>query len=239
MAFGQRKQERTDPADLDLQDGTVTRVARQKKDPDRASVFIDDAFAFGLAVDLVIDAGLRKGMPLTADRQRELLVRQETFAAKAAALRYVNHRARTRDEVRTSLVSKGFTEALAEDTIADLDRLGLLDDAAYARQYATSRFNGPGYGPARIRQDLIRRGVARRDIDAALEALAESEDLGAEAREQAAKKWRSLASEEDLRKRQKKTLDYLVRRGFGFDQARSAVEAAANDDSDEARWDDG
>ena len=239
MAFGQRKQERTDPADLDLKDGTVTRVAQQKKDPDRASVYIDDAFAFGLAVDLVIDAGLRKGERLTADRQRELLARQETFAAKAAALRYVNHRARTTGEVRKSLVNKGFTEALVEDTIADLDRLGLLDDAAYARQYAASRFNGPGYGPARIRQDLIRRGVARRDIDAALDELAESEDLGAEAREQAAKKWRSLSSEQDLRKRQKKTLDYLVRRGFGFDQARSAVEAAANDDSDEARWDDG
>ena len=105
-----------------------------------------------------------------------------------------------------------------------------------ARQYAASRFNGPGYGPARIRQDLIRRGVARGDIDAALEELAETEDLGAEAREQAAKKWRSLASEEDARKRQKKTMDYLVRRGFGFDVARSAVEALAQDEDDGA-WD--
>ena len=235
MAFGRIKQERPDPADLDLADGTITRVVRQKKDPDRASVFIDEAFAFGLAVDLVIEAGLRKGMPLPASRQRELLVRQETFAAKAAALRYVNHRARTTEEVRRSLLDKGFTEAITEDTVADLDRLGLIDDAAYARQYAASRFNGPGYGPARIRQDLIRRGVSRRDIDAALDALVETEDVGAEAREQAAKKWRSLASEEDTRKRQKKTMDYLVRRGFGFDIARSAVEALAQDE-DSAEW---
>ena len=238
MAFGQKRQERTDPADLDLADGTVTRVVRQKKDPDRASVFLDDAFAFGLAVDLVIEAGLRKGVQLSAARQRELLVRQETFAAKAAALRYVNHRARTSDEVRTSLTTKGYAEPVVEDTVADLERLGLVDDAAYARQYATSRFNGPGYGPSRIRQDLTRRGVARRDIDAALEALVETEDVGAEAREQAAKKWRSLASEEDVRKRQKKTLDYLVRRGFGFDVARSAVEDAARDEADEG-WQDG
>ncbi|MEO0557571.1 MAG: RecX family transcriptional regulator [Bacteroidota bacterium] len=236
MAFGQRKLERPNPADLDLADGTITRIVRQKKDPDRASVFLDDAFAFGLAVDLVIDAGLRKGMPLSAMRQRELLVRQETFAAKAAALRYVSHRARTTDEVRRSLLQKGFAEPIVEDTVADLDRLGLLDDAAYARQYAASRFNGPGYGPARIRQDLIRRGVGRRDIDDALDALADTEDLGAEAREQAAKKWRSLASEADGRKRQKKTMDYLVRRGFGFDVARQAVEGLAEDE-DGAEWD--
>lgn len=236
MAFGQRKQDRPDPADLDLADGTITRIVRQKKDPDRASVFLDDAFAFGLAVDLVIDAGLRKGMPLSAHRQRELLIRQETFAAKAAALRYVNHRARTVDEVRRSLIQKGFAEPIVEDTVADLERLGLVDDASYARQYAASRFNGPGYGPARIRQDLIRRGVARRDIDAALDTLVETEDVGAEAREQATKKWRSLASEEDVRKRQKKTMDYLVRRGFGFDVARSAVEALASEE-DDASWD--
>ena len=230
MAFGHRKQERPDPADLDLADGTITRIVRQKKDPDRASIFLDEAFAFGLAVDLVIDAGLRKGMPLSAGRQRELLVRQEAFAAKAAALRYVTHRARTAEEVRRALTQKGYAEAMVEDTMADLDRLGLVDDASYARQYAASRFNGPGYGPARIRQDLIRRGVARHDIDAALDALADTEDLEAEAREQAAKKWRALASEDDVRKRQKKTMDYLIRRGFGFDTARSAVEALARDE---------
>lgn len=233
MAFHRPKQDRPDPADLDLADGTITRVVRQKKDQDRASIFLDGAFAFGLAVDLVIDAGLRKGMGLSAERQRELLVRQEAFAAKAAALRYVGQRARTTDEVQRSLLQKGFAEPIVEDTVADLDRLGLLDDATYARQYAASRFNGPGYGPARIRQDLIRRGVARRHIDAALDALAESEDLDAEAREQAEKKWRSLASEEDVRKRQKKTMDYLVRRGYGFDVARSVVEALADD----AEWD--
>lgn len=234
MAFNRPQQERPDPADLDLAEGTITRVVRQKKDPDRASIFLDGDFAFGLAVDLVIDAGLRKGMVLSADRQRELLVRQESFAAKAAALKYVGHRARTTDEVRRALIQKGFAEAIVEDTVADLDRLGLIDDAAYARQYAASRFTGPGYGPARIRQDLVRRGVARRHIDAALDALAETEDLGAEAREQAAKKWRALASEADVRKRQKKTMDYLVRRGFGFEVARSAVEALAQDE--DARW---
>ena len=114
MAFGRRTQERPDPADLDLADGTITRIVRQKKDPDRASVFLDDAFAFGLAVDLVIDAGLRKGMPLPAHRQRELLV----LARRRSRPRQLRFGTSTTghgplDEVRRSLLDKGFTEAIA------------------------------------------------------------------------------------------------------------------------------
>lgn len=235
MSFQTQRRERPDPADLDLVDGTVTRLAQQKKDPDRVSVFLDGRFAFGLAVDLVVEAGLKKGVVLTAQEQRALLVRQESFSAKSSALQGLSHRARTSDEVRQSLLRKGFAEAIVEDTVADLERLGLVDDAAYARAFVRGRFASRGYGPARLRQDLMRKGVGRAIIDEALAELVEAEDVGDEARQQAERKWRTLSSEEDLRKRKKKTMDYLVRRGFGFDDAREAVdrlaEAAGEDDA--------
>lgn len=236
MAFDSTRKERPDPADLDLKDGTITRLAQQKKDLDRVSVYLDDAFAFGLAIDLVIQSGLKKGQSLTADQQRALLVRQETFAAKASALNGIANRARTRKEVADALARKGFAESIIDDTVADLERLGLVDDEGYARAFARGRFSARGYGPARLRQDLQRKGVSRDAIEAALAELAEEEDLGDAAREQAAKKWRSLASEDDLRKRKKKTMDFLVRRGFGFDSARSAVDAVSAEDEEES-WD--
>ncbi len=237
MAFQTQRRERPDPADLDLADGTITRLAQQKKDLDRVSVFLDDRFAFGLDVELVVSAGLKKGAVLTADAQRALLVRQESFSAKASALRGLSSRARTSDEVRQSLLQKGYAETIVEDTVAALERMGVVDDAAYARAFVRDRFAGRGYGPARLRQDLMRKGVARRLIDEVLADLEETEDLGDEARQQAERKWRTLSSEADLRKRKKKTMDYLVRRGFGFDDAREAVDrVAADDGADSAHW---
>src|SRR5512141_703442 len=47
--------------------------------------------------------------------------------------------------------------------------LGLLDDAAFARNYVETR-SARGRGPARLTQDLIAMGVERRDIDTALAA---------------------------------------------------------------------
>ena len=227
MAFQTARRERPDPAALSLRDGTVTRVVQQAKDPDRVSVFVDGEFAFGVAVDLAIDAGLRKGLRLTVAEQRALLVRQEGFGAKAAALNYVSASARTVEEVRRNLTQKGFAEPVVDDAVDGLLAAGLLDDAAYAVAYARSRFTASGYGPQRIRQDLMRRGVARASIDAALDGLEETEDVGARARTDAEAKWRALASEPDRRKRVKKTRDFLVRRGHGFDTARAAAEAAA------------
>ena len=233
MAFQTARRERPDPATMSLADGTVTRVAQQAKDPDRASIYIDDAFAFGLAIDLVIVAGLRRGVALTADEQRELLVRQESYGAKAAALGYVSDQARTAEEVRRNLAGKGFPPSIVDDAVAGLADAGLLDDAAYAVAFARSRFAGRGYGPQRIRQDLMRRGVDRPAIDAALDALAETEDLAERATDDAATRWRSLASEPDRRKRLRKTMDFLVRRGHSFDIARTAAEAAAAGDTDD------
>ncbi len=220
-------------------DGTVTRVVRQKRDPERASVFIDDRFAFGLAIDVVVEAALRKGLVLSAERQRELVAREHQRKARAAALDYLSHQARSTEEVRRKLKGKGFDETATEDAVQYVAGHGYLDDAAYAVAYVKSRFSGRGYGPQRLRQELQQRGVPRDAVEAAIAALDEGEEVDDAALGHARTRWRSLAAEEDPRKRRKKTMDYLVRRGFDFEQARQAVERAAAEagvGDDEVAW---
>lgn len=240
MPFASTRRERPDPSTRDLRDGTVTRVAQQAKDPERVNVEIDGAFAFGLSMALAVEAGLRKGLALSAERQRSLLVAEEGHAARAAALGALAQRAHTTDELRRKLGDRGFDPAVVEDTLARVAEMGMLDDAAYAEAYARGRFAGRGHGPSRIRQDLRQRGVSAEHIEAALAALDEAEDVSGRATHDAAQRWASLVSEPDARKRKKKTLDFLLRRGHSFDVARAAVDAAAEADpaDDAAGWDD-
>ena len=222
----QRREPRQRIPDLaDLSEGTITSLVAQKKDPDRVSVSLDDMFAFGLLADVVVAAGLKKGQRLTPEEQHALLREEERIGAKRAAMDVLSQRARTAREVRDALARRGFTEVSTEEAVADMERLGYLDDGAYARRFVTERAAGQGHGPQRLRADLIKRGVSRDAIDAALEEL-DREDLADSARALAAKRWHALRSEPDLRKRKKKTTDFLLRRGFGFDTARAALEAA-------------
>ncbi len=208
----------------ELRPGTVTRLLAQKKNPNRVSVFIDDAFAFGVHVDLIVDFGLHKGQVLDLEAQQQMVQADRVRAAREAAMGYLGYGARTAYEVRQKLLRSDFDEAVAEDTVARLRELGYLDDAAYARHYVQARFRNKGYGPGRLRSDLQRRGVATRHIDAVLADLVEEEDMMEAALEHAEKRWPRLAREADPRKRRKKLTDYLVRRGFSFEIVRRVIE---------------
>lgn len=221
------------PEDLDqepdLRPGTVSRLVRQQRNPERVSVFIDDAFAFGVHEDLVIEFGLYKGQPLDVATQQQIVEADSGRAAMQTALDYLGYRARTEREVRRKLAGRDFGEAVIERTVARLVELDYLDDAAYARSYIEARFRNRGYGPQRLRTDLMRRGVARTLIDAALEALVEDDDVLEAARTHAARRWPRLAAETDPRKRRRKLSDFLLRRGFSFDTIRRVVDELESD----------
>lgn len=219
-----------DESPRDLRAGTITRLAQQKRDAERVSVFIDGEFAFGLALDIAMKAGLRKGQELSIEAQQGLLDDEERLKAKAAALDYIAYKARTEHEVRQKLQRKGFAEPIADEAVARMRELGYLDDADYARAYARGRLNGRGHGPYRIRADLRRRGVARSIVDTVLDDLADPDDLRETALRHGRKRWHRLRREDDPYKRRQKLAGYLQRRGFDFDLIREVTDTLEAED---------
>lgn len=211
-----------------LQDGTVTRLVAQQRRPDRVSVYLDGAFAFGVHQDVVVEFGLLKGTRLTVAEQQRILGAEQRAAAKQTAFAYLAGRPRTEQEVRRRLQRKDFDEDAVEHAVERLYALHYLDDAAYARSFARERFQSKGYGPQRIRSDLMRRGVDRHLIDEVLATLRDEEDLVAEARAQAERRWPRLACEPDPRKRKKKLADYLLRRGYTYETVFRVVDEVAD-----------
>ncbi|RMH49227.1 MAG: recombinase RecX [Bacteroidetes bacterium] len=203
---------------------TVTRLVAQERHPDRVSVFLDGAFAFGVYRDVVIEFGLHRGQVLSVEAQRRILRADRIRRARSRALHYLAHRARTTEEVRRKLLQSGFEAAVVEAALERLVELGYLDDAAYARAYVRGRFRSRGYGPARLRSELMRRGVPRALVEAAVQELLEEEDPLEAARSQARRRWARLAREADSRRRRKKLSDFLLRRGFTYDTVRRVVD---------------
>ncbi|MDX6641684.1 MAG: regulatory protein, partial [Solirubrobacteraceae bacterium] len=70
------------------------------------------------------------------------------------AYRYLGHRDRTVAELRTHLLGKGATEAIAEAVVGELVELGYLDDARFARQFAEDRRRLDAWGTERIERRL-------------------------------------------------------------------------------------
>ena len=137
-------------------------------------------------------------------------------SAKAAAADMIGSRALSKKELTRRLVKKGSDEADAQAAADWLEDIGAVDDAGYAAALVR-HYGGKGYGPARVREELRRRGVDRELWDEALEEMPEAaEILDALIR----KKCRGELSDP---KEKKRVSDGLLRRGFAWSDVKAAM----------------
>jgi regulatory protein len=172
---------------------------------------------------VLIENPVSVGQRLSEDDISELLGKDEYFRARYYAYNLLSYRQRTVQEIRDRLSKKGIRQGTAEAVVTRLKELDMVDDAAFALEYAKARVRSKRFGPSRIRHELNRKGVGKELIDAALKDL--YADISPEqlALEEARKITNRLARTSDPRKRRNQLTAYLARRGFSFDQMSDAV----------------
>ncbi len=214
--------------------GVISSIKRQVKRADRFSVFVNEKFAIGISASVFMTAGLKKGASISAERLRELSAADELGTARSKALNFLSYRARTVREITDRLGRYGYSEEIRADVAKWLADQGYLNDVGFAEAFVDERANRKGYGPQRIAQDLFRKGVARDTADAALAAAREEADgsIAPVVLKKAGIRWARLAREEDMRKRKSKLVQYLQRRGFGY-QTSVEILAQIISDSDD------
>ena len=137
------------------------------------------------------------------------------------AFRHLNKRDRTEAELRRHLAARDVGEAEADAAIAEVIRMGYVDDARYARTFAEDRRNLDGWGNERIERKLLTLGVDPEHIEAVLGARDGAGELEA-ALELLARRLRAAPASERERER---ALGMLVRKGYEVDVAYDAVRA--------------
>ena len=124
-----------------------------------------------------------------------------------------------REQIEKKLQEKGATEAEARYAGEWLEAIGAIDDAAYAAMLVR-HYSAQGCGPARIRDELYRRGVPRELWDEALETAPDAQETLACV---IASKTRGKPLNE---KDYKRLSDALLRRGFSWGEVKTALRAA-------------
>ena len=138
-------------------------------------------------------------------------------STKKRALRILGNRNFSEQEMHKRLVSKGESEENAAETVRWLVELGYINDSDYAA-LIVRHYSSKGYGEARIRNELFKRGIPREYWEEKLGEINEVDQNDA-AVEFLRKKLRGSDDKDDLRR----ASDALVRRGYSYDEARTAV----------------
>ena len=202
----------------------VTAISPTKRSPRRCRVDLDGTFAFACNVNVVARFRLRVGQELSEPRVREIEqgeVRQEAFDA---ATRLIASRLHSTAELRRKLLRKDFAPTIVDGVIADLTRMGYLDDAQFAKAKASSAARYKQHGKRRAKTELLRAGVSGEVADAALDQVYDASDTLAVARELARKQLPRL-SKLDPQAARRRLMGMLQRRGFEYDEIKQVVDS--------------
>ncbi|MGQ9554782.1 MAG: regulatory protein RecX [Anaerolineae bacterium] len=189
--------------------GIVTALIRGKGKKSRVNVFLDEEFAFSL--EEITAANLHLGQEL-ADEDAEALQQQDAVnRAQERALSLLERRPRSRTELAQRLHRIGLPPEAVEEALARLQRVGLVDDEAFASYWVEQRLAFRPRSKLALRFELRRQGVSKEIIGRVLRDVDDAEVASRLVRQQLAKlkgtdpqKW--LAS----------LNTFLRSRGFGY-----------------------
>lgn len=194
----------------------IEEVKRSERKKGRFLVKLADGDILRVTEEELLRFGLRAGMELDAEALEAVRTSARTSSAKAAAANMIGTRALSKRELTRRLVKKGNDESDAQAAADWLEDIGAVDDAGYAAALVR-HYGGKGYGPARVREELRRRGVGRELWDEALEEMPES----AEILDGLIQK-RCRGDLADPREK-KRASDALLRRGFAWSDVKAAM----------------
>jgi regulatory protein len=197
--------------------GRITALKVQTKNKRRVNVYLDGAFAFGLPD--IVAATLRVGQELTDDEVAGLRRRDDEERTYDRALHFLSYRPRSVEELRRYLNGRQVPDDLIAETIARLERAGLLDDREFARFWVENRTSFRPRGALALRYELRSKGVSSGDIEAAVGALDEEE-----AAYQAGLPQAERHRQADRDTFYRRVGGFLRRRGFSYATARETVE---------------
>jgi len=149
----------------------------------------------------------------------------EKILARARNNAYMLLRQRPRSvyEIRNRLKLKGYADTLIKDVVASLERAGELNDERFARFWVESRMHMNPAGDVVLKHELKRNGINDSIIEVVLTEKAEKYDEYEIALSMAKDRFERL-KKLDRRKATKRIYDYLLRRGFKYDNIRRVVE---------------
>lgn len=203
------------------------RIESLKAAPDRAGRFwlrFDDGKKLGLYRQTVEEFGLYPGKELSREELDRLLAAAGEMSARMRAVRIVSASNVSRKDLQERLIRKGENPDQAQQAVAWMEELKLVDDRKTAEAVVHSCIN-KGYGLARARQALYEKRIPKEFWE---EALTDYPDQS----EKIAAFLRSRLTSDSDEKQVKRAVDALLRKGHSYGRIRQVLRDLSFDTED-------
>lgn len=136
---------------------------------------------------------------------------------------YCAYQERCHSEVREKLYSFHLRKPDVEHIISQLIEEDYLNEERFAMQFAGGKFRMKHWGRVKIQYELKQKQVSPYCIKKAMKEIDEAAYTTSLQR-LAGRKWDELKGEKNIFIKKKKTLDYLLQKGYEMDLSKAAIE---------------
>ena len=206
---------------------SMTKIESLKQTPDRAGRYwlcFDNGKKLGLYRQTVEEFGLYAGKELTQEELDQLQTAAGQMSAKMRAVRIVSASNVSRRDLQERLVRKGENPDQAQQAVAWMEELRLVDDKKTAEAIVHSCIS-KGYGVARAKQALYEKRIPKEYWEEALLDYPEQLDRIAEF-------LRSRLDGNSDQKQVRRAVDALIRKGHSYGKIRQVLQSLSFDTED-------
>lgn len=200
----------------------ITAVEPRRKG--LSALFLDGEFAVNIDTETFLKAGLKPGRELDDERLHELILESDRRRANEKALYLLEHRSHSQKELADKISRTASREA-AEAAAAHMAEIGLVDDASFAKSLAAELFGRKAYSAARVKQELLQKGIDRELAEQIVEEAAP--DPVKKIQELIERKYIRTLGDEKGRRR---CVAALQRLGYRWDDIRTALHQIINEE---------
>ncbi|MBA4603729.1 RecX family transcriptional regulator [Thermoactinomyces sp. AMNI-1] len=197
-----------------MKERKITQIEKPSSRTKRYNVYVDGECLLSVHEDVLVKYRLHKGMEIDEKEIHALLEAEEYNKAKQVALRYLSYSPRTVQELKSYLNRKGYDGGNTERVIHELEKLGFLNDLEYAKAWVEERKRHKGYGKKRLRQELLKKGIALLIVDGILADMDDDEQRRLAI--SIAERRYSRICGEPWPKIERRLGNYLVRQGYSM-----------------------
>lgn len=197
---------------------TIVDMTLKRRRPERFLVRLDSEEELILSPEIVLKHQLSPGRELSWDELVPILQEDAIRRAKDQMLSFLGRRPHSRSELVRKTLERGYSADAIDAALADLERVGLVDDDQYARLFAQNELTLRPCGRRLLAEKLRQRGIAASLIDTVLDDVYARQSAEALLRDQVERFLRKQRGKTRDRKFTEKLIRFLQGRGFEWEQ---------------------
>ena len=209
----------------------MIKLTAIKEENSHLLLTLSDNRKLSIPPETAIEHKLVSGIVLTDSQVEILLQADDLFRCMAKAKQYLANRGHSTGELKLKLQKKSFAVDSITKVIKKLNQLGFLNDREYALALGEKLLSRKPCGKPFLSSFLQSKAISRDLAEQTAQILYQNLDLDKLAVDALSKKW-YMFNDLELEDARNKSYNYLSRRGFTYETAKTAFESILKEKKD-------